>query len=57
MRALPSPPRVIVVSGSQDPQAKEEALANAFAFVPAPLILAELDHFVTLALAADKGNG
>src|SRR5215467_7039415 len=50
MRTLPSPPPVIVVSGSPLAVAKVQALAHgAFAFVPKPVALAELDRFVELA--------
>ena len=59
MRVLPSPPRVIVVSALalMSPQAKEEALANgAFALLPKPVILAELDRLVLRALEAEAGD-
>ena len=55
MRALPSPPPAILISGSLLAEAKEEALANgAFAFLPKPVDLAELDRFVVLALESRK---
>jgi CheY-like chemotaxis protein len=58
MRALPSPPRVIVSAlALMSPQAKEEALANgAFALLPKPVILAELDRLVVRALEAEAGD-
>jgi len=57
MRALHSPPPVILISGSLLAEVKEEALANgAFAFLPKPVDLAELDRFVALALESRKGN-
>jgi len=57
MRALPNPPPAILISGSLLAEAKEEALANgAFAFLPKPVDLAELDRFVALALESRKGN-
>ena len=52
MRALHIPVPVLVVSQSILAEAKEEAVANgAFAFIPAPINLAELDRLVALALA------
>jgi CheY-like chemotaxis protein len=57
LRALHSPPPVVLISGSPLAEAMEEALANgAFAFLPKPVELAELDHFVVLALESRKGN-
>ena len=57
LRALHSPPPVILVSGSLLAEAKEEALANgAFAFIPKPVDLAEFDRFVLLAIESRKGN-
>ena len=57
LRALHSPPPVILISGSLLGEAMEEALANgAFAFLPKPVDLAELHRFVALALASRKGN-
>jgi DNA-binding NtrC family response regulator len=57
LRALHSPPPVILISGSLLVEAMEEALANgAFAFLPKPVDLAELDRFVALALESRKGN-
>ena len=57
MRALHSPPPVILIGGSLLAEVKEEALANgAFAFLPKPVDLAELDRFVALALESRKGN-
>jgi CheY-like chemotaxis protein len=57
MRALPSPPPAILISGSLLAEAKEEALANgAFAFLPKPVDLAELDRYVVLALESRKGK-
>ena len=51
LRVLDSPPPVILISGSPFEEAKEEALANgAFAFLPKPVDLAELDRFVVRAL-------
>ena len=56
VRTLPSPPPVILVSGSLLAEAQEEALANgAFAFIPKPVDLAELDRFVRLDLENRKG--
>jgi CheY-like chemotaxis protein len=56
LRALHSPPPLILVSGSLLAEAQEEALANgAFAFIRKPFDLAELDRFVRLALASRKG--
>ena len=52
MRALHIPVPVLVVSQSILAEAKEEAVANgAFAFIPAPINLADLDRLVALALA------
>jgi len=57
MRALHSPPPVILITGSLLAEVKEEALANgAFAFLPKPVDLAELDRFVVLALESRKGK-
>jgi DNA-binding response OmpR family regulator len=57
LRALHSPPPVILISGSPFAEAKEEALANgAFAFLSKPVDLAELDRFVVLALESRKGK-
>ena len=57
MRALHRPPPVILISGSLLAEVKVEALANgAFAFLPKPVDLAELDRFVALALESRKGN-
>ena len=58
MRALHNPPPVILVSGSPLAEAEKEARAHgAFAFIPKPFDLAELDRFVVLALeGAEKGN-
>ena len=57
LRALHSPPPVILISGSLLAEAQEEALANgAFAFLPKPIDPAELDRFVVLALESRKGN-
>jgi CheY-like chemotaxis protein len=57
LRALHSPPPVILISGNLLAEAQEEALANgAFAFLPKPIDLAELDRFVVLALESRKGN-
>ena len=57
MRTVHSPPPVILVSGSPLAEAEEEALANgAFAFIPQPVDLAELDRFVLLALDSRKGD-
>ena len=57
MRALHSPPPVILISGSLLAEAKEEALANgAFAFILKPVDLAEFDRFVLLAIESRKGN-
>ena len=50
-------PPVILISGSLLVEAMEEALANgAFAFLPKPVDLAELDRVVALALESRKGN-
>ena len=52
VRALHVQVPVLVVSQSILAEAKEEALANgAFAFIPAPINLAEFDRLVALALA------
>ena len=57
LRALHSPPPVILISGSPLEEAKEEALANgAFVFLPKPVDLAELDRVVALALESRKGD-
>jgi CheY-like chemotaxis protein len=57
LRGAHGPPPVILISGSLLPEAKEEALANgAFAFLPKPVDLAELDRFVELALESQKGK-
>jgi DNA-binding response OmpR family regulator len=51
LRARHGSPPVILISGSPLAEAKEEALANgAFAFLPKPVDLAELDRFVVVAL-------
>jgi len=56
IRTLPSPPPVILMSGSPLAAAREEALASgAFAFIRKPVELAELDWFVRLALESRKG--
>jgi len=57
IRTLPSPPPVILLSGSPLNAVKEEALASgAFAFIAKPVALAELDRFVALALESRKGQ-
>ena len=57
LRALHSPPPIILVSGSLFAKAEEEALADgAFAFIHKPFDLAELDRFVRLALESRKGS-
>ena len=57
MRTVHSPPPVILVSGSPLAEAEAEALANgAFAFIPKPVDLAELDRFVLLALESRKDD-
>ena len=57
MRILPSPPPVILLSGSPLAAVKDEALASgAFAFIPKPVALAELERFVVLALESRKGQ-
>jgi CheY-like chemotaxis protein len=57
MRALQNPPPVILVSGSPLAGVEKEALAHgAFAFIPKPFDLAELDRFVVLALESRKGR-
>ena len=57
LRALHSPPPVILISGSLLEEAQEEALANgAFSFLPKPTDLAELDRVVVLALEGRKGT-
>jgi CheY-like chemotaxis protein len=57
LRALHSPPPAILISGTPLAEAKEEALASgAFAFLPKPVELAELDRFVVLALEQSKGQ-
>ena len=51
MRALHHPPPVILISGSPCAEAEKEALAHgAFAFLPKPFNLTELDRLVVLAL-------
>src|SRR5262245_5618463 len=51
MRALHNPPPVILISGSPRAETEKEALAHgAFAFIPKPFNLAELDRLVVLAL-------
>jgi len=55
MRTLPSAPPVILLSGTALAAVKDEALASgAFAFIPKPAALAELDRFVVLALESQK---
>jgi DNA-binding NtrC family response regulator len=55
MRALHNPVPVLVVSGSPKADVEAEALSNgAFAFIPKPVILAELDRVLTLALTANR---
>ena len=57
IRTLPSPPPTILVSGSPLAAVNEEALASgAFAFIPKPVALVELDGFVVLALESRKGQ-
>jgi len=57
LRALHSPPPVILISGSLLVEAMEEALANgAFAFLPKPVGLADLERFMVSALESQKGN-
>ena len=57
MRTLPSPPPVILLSGSPLAAVKEEALTSgAFAFIPKPVSLTELDRFIVLALESPKGQ-
>jgi CheY-like chemotaxis protein len=57
LRALHGPPPAILISGTPLAEAKEEALASgAFAFLPKPVDLAELDRFVVLALEQPKGQ-
>jgi DNA-binding NtrC family response regulator len=57
IRALPSPPPVILMSGSPLAVVEEEALANgAFAFIRKPVALDELDRFVVLALQSRKAQ-
>jgi CheY-like chemotaxis protein len=57
MRALPDPPPVILVSGSPHAEVEKHALAHgAFAFIPKPFDLAELDRFVVLALESQNGR-
>ncbi len=56
LRALQSPPPLILVSGSLLAEAEEEALANgAFAVIRKPFDLAELDRLVRVALESRKG--
>jgi CheY-like chemotaxis protein len=56
LRALQSPPPVILISGSPLAESEQEALANgAFAFIRKPFDLAELDRFVRLALESRTG--
>ena len=58
MCALHNPVPVLVVSGMpnvDNVDVEAEALSNgAFAFILKPVILAELDRVVALALAADR---
>ena len=55
MRTLTNPPPVILLSGSPLAAVKDEALASgAFAFIPKPAALADLDRFVVLALESQK---
>ena len=57
LRALRSPPPAILISGSLLAEAQEEALANgAFAFLPKPTDLPELDRVVVLALESRKST-
>ena len=53
MRALHSPVPVLVVSGSPNADVEAEVLSNgAFAFIPKPVNLRELDHLVARAIAS-----
>jgi CheY-like chemotaxis protein len=55
MRTLPSPPPVILLSGTALAAVKDEALASgAFAFIAKPIVFAELDRFVVRALESRK---
>jgi DNA-binding NtrC family response regulator len=55
MRVLNNPIPVLVVSGSPRADVEAAALSNgAFAFIPKPVNLAELDSLVALALAANR---
>jgi CheY-like chemotaxis protein len=57
LRALHNPPPVILVSGSPLVDAEKEALAHgAFAFLPKPFDLAELDRTIVLALEGRQGS-
>ncbi|SRR5258705_7428985 len=57
IRTLPSPPRVILMSGSPLAVVEEEALASgAFAFLRKPVALDELARFVVLALQSPKAQ-
>jgi CheY-like chemotaxis protein len=57
IRTLPSPPPVILMSGSPLAVVEEEALASgAFAFLRKPVALDELARFVVLALQSRKGQ-
>ena len=57
IRTLPSPPPVILMSGSPLAVVEEEALANgAFAFIRKPVDLDELGRFVVLALQSRKAQ-
>ena len=57
MRALHNPPPVILVSGSPLAEVEKQALAyGAFAFIPKPFDLTELDRFVVLALESHRAR-
>jgi len=57
MRTLPSPPPVILLSGTALAAVKDEALASgAFAFIAKPVVLANLTGSLCARLRAEKGN-
>jgi CheY-like chemotaxis protein len=57
MRALRNPPPVILASGSPLEEVEKQALAHgAFAFIPKPFDLHELDRLVVFALENRKGS-
>ena len=56
MRSFASPPPVIVLSATVNPQWMEEALANALAFLPMPCKLDEIGQLVANALGPSSAT-